>query len=110
MAYFKIMEPNKSPKYIKEIDRVNTKLKFSKNYKGCFQQDYGFFADSEAAYLRFHFMKEYPELKYMKIVDSWEEENGNGNDIQEFPNAIEEDAPENMEAANVNAFAEEILA
>ena len=73
MAYFKIVEPNKDPKYIKEIDRANTKLKFSKNRKGCFQQDSGFFADSEAMYLKFHFKEEYPELEYMKIVDEWEE-------------------------------------
>jgi len=74
MAYFKINQPNQPTKWIKSIDRANGTLEFSTDRKGCFQQDYGFFADSEFAYLIFHFTKEYPELQYMTIDDEWYDE------------------------------------
>jgi len=67
MAYFKIAEPNKDVKYIKSIDRANATLEFSPTKDGCFQQDSGFFADSELQYLKFHFTKKYPELEYVSI-------------------------------------------
>lgn len=71
MAYFKITEPNKNPKWIKSIDRANGTLEFSENRDGCFQQDSGFFADSEFAYLKFHFTEAYPELEHMTIDTDW---------------------------------------
>lgn len=67
MAYFKIDEPGHPTKYIKSIDRANGTLEFSEDREGCFQQDSGFFADSEFAYLKFHFTEAYPELQYMSI-------------------------------------------
>ena len=67
MAYFKISEPGHPIKYIKEIDRANGTLEFSEDKKGCFQQDSGFFAESEFSYLMFHFKEAYPELEYMTI-------------------------------------------
>lgn len=71
MAYFKISQPNKPTKWIKSIDRANGTLEFSEDRNGCFQQDSGFFADSEAAYLKFHFKEAYPEIEYMTIDTSW---------------------------------------
>jgi hypothetical protein len=71
MAYFKIKEPNKPTKWIKSIDRANGTLEFATDKHGCFQQDSGFFADSEFAYLMFHFKKDYPELQYMSIDCSY---------------------------------------
>lgn len=72
MAYFKIKEPNKKPKWIKSIDRANGTLEFSENTDGCFQQSSGFYANSEFAYLKFHFTEAYPELAYMEIdTSSW---------------------------------------
>ena len=71
MAYFKIEEPGHAVKYIKNIDRANGTLEFSESKAGCFQQDSGFFADSELAYLKFHFTEAYPELKYMTIDNDW---------------------------------------
>ena len=71
MAYFKINQPNQPPKWIKEIDRANGILEFSTDRKDCFQQDSGFFADSEFAYLKFHFTEAYPELEYMSIDTDW---------------------------------------
>lgn len=71
MAYFKITEPNKNPKWIKTIDRANGTLEFSEDRNGCFQQDSGFFADSEFAYLKFHFTEAYPELEHMTIDTDW---------------------------------------
>ena len=71
MAYFKIQEPNKPIKYIKKIDRANGTLEFSETRDGCFEQDSGFYANSEFAYLKFHFTEAYPELEYMKIDDVW---------------------------------------
>jgi len=71
MAYFKISEPGHPIKYIKEIDRANGTLEFSEDKKGCFQQDSGFFADSEFSYLMFHFKEAYPELEYMTIDNDY---------------------------------------
>lgn len=99
MAYFKISQPNKPTKWIKSIDRANGTLEFSEDRNGCFQQDSGFFADSEAAYLKFHFKEAYPEIEYMTIDTSWnakEDEYMVGAPIQEVPNdpnEVEEDAP-----------------
>lgn len=94
MAFFKINEPNKRVKWIKSIDRANGKLEFSQNREECFQQDGGFFANSEAAYLKFHFMEEYPELKYMEIDDSY----GYWPDTEEAPNEPNEQAPNEQRA------------
>ena len=67
MAFFKINEPNKPIKWIKNVDRVHGTLEFSLCRDDCYQQDSGFFADSELEYLNFHFKKKYPELEYMTI-------------------------------------------
>ena len=94
MAYFKIQEPNKPVKYIKNIDRANGTLEFSENRDGCFQQESGFYADSEFAYLKFHFTEAYPELQYMTIDNDWTMDEAV---IQEAPNdpwALEEAAPQ----------------
>ena len=88
MAYFKIAEPGHAVKYIKEIDRANGTLEFSEDRNGCFQQDSGFFADSEFAYLMFHFKEAYPELQYMTIDTNWyasnDEEQLVGEAVQEL--------------------------
>lgn len=82
MAYFKIEQPNQAPKWIKSIDRANGTLEFStERTKDCFQQDSGFFADSEADYLRFHFTEAYPELQYMTIDTSYGTSYGGNWDI-----------------------------
>lgn len=86
MAYFKITEPNKNPKWIKTIDRANGTLEFSEDRNGCFQQDSGFFADSEFAYLKFHFTEAYPELEHMTIDTDWHTNTQGGFAIAETPN------------------------
>jgi hypothetical protein len=99
MAYFKIAEPGKAIKYIKEIDRANGTLEFSENRDGCFQQDSGFFADSEFAYLMFHFKEAYPELQYMTIDTNWKSE---GTQVNEQPwGEIDAEAEETPQLANV---------
>ena len=107
MAYFKIAEPGKAIKYIKEIDRANGTLEFSENRDGCFQQDSGFFADSEFAYLMFHFKEAYPELQYMTIDTNWKSEGTQGAAVlQEAPNEqlwdeIDAEVEEAPQPANV---------
>ena len=95
MAYFKIEQPNQPPKWIKSIDRANCTLEFTtERTNDCFQQDSGFFADSELAYLKFHFTEAYPELQYMTIDNDWTMDEAV---IQEAPNdpwALEEAAPQ----------------
>ena len=73
MAYFKVNEPNKAPKWIKSIDRANGTLEFSDTKEGCFQQDSGFFANSELDYLKFHFTEAYPEIKYLEVDTTYDE-------------------------------------
>lgn len=93
MAYFKINEPNKNPKWIKNIDRANGTLEFSEDRNGCFQQDSGFFADSEFAYLKFHFTEAYPELQYMSIDTSCRPIEGGFNVAQPIMQIEEEEEP-----------------
>lgn len=106
MAYFKITEPNKNPKWIKTIDRANGTLEFSENRDGCFQQDSGFFADSEFAYLKFHFTEAYPELEYMTIDTDWHTNIpwGNGDVGMDVAALVEMDE----EAAPINQVAEPV--
>ena len=105
MAYFKIEQPNQPTKWIKSIDRVNGTLEFSETRDGCFQQDSGFFADSELAYLKFHFTEAYPELEYLSVDCSYGRRNPTApinnvvGQIQEAPNE-----PQLVEGAYVNEF------
>ena len=71
MAYFKITEPNKPPKWIKEVDGANGTLTFQDEREGAHCEDEGFFADSEFEYIKHHFTEKYPELEYMHIDSSW---------------------------------------
>ena len=93
MAYFKIDEPGHPTKYIKNIDRANGTLEFSEDRNGCFQQDSGFFADSEFAYLKFHFTEAYPELQYMSIDNGYRNSWTIGGAEPVAVGGIEEDAP-----------------
>ena len=102
MAYFKIEQPNQPTKWIKSIDRANGTLEFSETRDGCFQQDSGFFADSELAYLKFHFTEAYPELEYLSVDCSYGRrnvtiQNNIGVQIQEAQNE-----PQPLEGAYVN--------
>ena len=98
MAYFKINEPNKPVKYIKSIDRANGTLEFSESKDGCFQQDSGFFADSELAYLKFHFTEAYPELEYLTVDTSY---NHAATWAIEDLAPVEEDAPRPLVGVNI---------
>ena len=71
MAYFKITEPNKPSKWIKEVDGANGTLTFQDEREGAHCEDEGFFADSEFDYIKHHFTEKYPELEYMHIDSSW---------------------------------------
>lgn len=71
MAYFKITEPNKPSKWIKEVDGANGTITFQDEREGAHYEDEGFFADSEFEYIKHHFTEKYPELEYMHIDSSW---------------------------------------
>jgi hypothetical protein len=83
MAYFRIDEPNKPTKYIKNVDGANTTLEFTDTTDGAFFKDEGFFADSEKEFLMFHFKEKYPELQYMTIYNGYKYE-------MEMPHAVQE--------------------
>ena len=73
MAYFRIKEPNEPTKYIKSVDGANGTLEFTRNRREAMYRDCGFFADSDFEFIKFHFMKEYPEIQYMDIDDGYSE-------------------------------------
>lgn len=108
MAYFKIAEPNKNPKWIKNIDRANGTLEFSENRDGCFQQDSGFFADSELAYLKFHFTEAYPELQYMTIDTSWRTNQNNMADEGHWEEVAVPQAPIDPQPINQIEYAVDV--
>ena len=84
MAYFKITEPNKPSKWIKEVDGANGTLTFQTTREGAHCEDEGFFADSEFEYIKHHFIEAYPELEYMTIDSEWGDY---GEDAQEAEEA-----------------------
>ena len=70
MAYFKINEPNKKTKWIKNVDNENGTLTFSstcEGYEGLYSRSSGIIADSELKRIKFHFKEKYPELEYLEI-------------------------------------------
>jgi hypothetical protein len=71
MAYFKISEPNKPIKWIKDVDSANGTLTFQNSRDGAHFEDEGFFAESEMDYIKFHFKEKYPELEYVSIDSEW---------------------------------------
>jgi hypothetical protein len=73
MAFFRIDEPNKPTKWIKDVDRANGTLEFTEDRDDSdFERDSGFFADSELDYLKFHFTDEYPEMKYCTVDNDYD--------------------------------------
>lgn len=82
MAYFKINEPNKEVKYIKDVDRQNEILTFSTSKSKCYQEDEGFYADSAFDFLMFHFKDKYPELQYMEIDTKYAYEEDAGTEVE----------------------------
>ena len=102
MAYFKISEPNKPTKWIKEVDGANGTITFQNNKDGAYYEDEGFFADSEFDYIKHHFTEKYPELKYMTIDSSYgdykEDENDNVEVHREAIEIVDADEPIAAEA------------
>ena len=110
MAYFKINEPNKEPKWIKSVDTANGTLEFQNSRDNAWYKDSGFFADSEAQFLKFHFKEQYPELEYLSVDCSYGRQNETepinhlvGQQIQDMPVApndpwvvVEEEAPQHI--------------
>lgn len=75
MSTFRIDEPNKPQKWIKTVDDKNGMLTFSTKKEGCYARSCGIIADSEGQRLKFLFKEKYPELKYLKVDDSYRYKN-----------------------------------
>ena len=71
MAHFIIKDPNNGTKWIKNVDGANGTIEFQDSSKDAYYRDSGFFADSEFEFIKFHFIKQYPELEYMQIDNGW---------------------------------------
>jgi hypothetical protein len=71
MAYFRIDEPNKKTKWIKNVDEANCKLEFCYSRNEAYSRSDGIIANSTFQYLKFHFTEEYPELQYMTKDSYW---------------------------------------
>lgn len=68
MAYFKIEEPGKAEKYIKDVDTENCKLTFQNTSNGAYSRSSGIIADSMRDFIKFHYKEQHPEVKYLKVV------------------------------------------
>lgn len=71
MAYFKVSEPNQPTKYVKEVDNANGTLTFTTSRNDAYSRSSGIIANSERDRLEFLFKKDYPELKYLKVDESY---------------------------------------
>lgn len=65
MGKFVIREPNKSPKWIKKIDKVNETLEFTNNEDEAYYRDGDFYTRAELDFIKFHFKRKYPEIEYI---------------------------------------------
>lgn len=72
MAKFKIEEPGKADKWVKNIDRVNQAIEFTTDEAEAYVRDGGFYPGAELNYIKHYFMEEHPELEYCKVVDGWD--------------------------------------
>lgn len=72
MAYFKITEPQKEEKWIKEVNLKDGTLEFTEKLDNrCHYKDDGFYADAEVGFLKFHFREKYPEIEYVTQESRW---------------------------------------
>ena len=54
--------------FIKSIDKHNAVIEFTKHDDEAYERDGGFYVRSEIEFLQFHFIDEYPCLKYAQEV------------------------------------------
>ena len=52
--------------FIKDIDKTNTKLTFTKNVDEAYERPSGFYVESEIDFLKFHFKDEYPCVEFAR--------------------------------------------
>jgi hypothetical protein len=71
MAFFIIKEPNKAPKYIKDVNGAEGTIEFTEDQAEAYYKDSGFFADSEFEFIKFHFKEKYPEIEFMEIDNGY---------------------------------------
>ena len=67
MAIFKIEQPGKPVKWIKDIDRENHTLEFTEDSAQAYDRDGCFYPKAELGYIKFHFGEQYPEVEYCTI-------------------------------------------
>jgi hypothetical protein len=67
MATFKISEPNKKVKWVKDVNEHDGILTFTENRNEGYQRSSGIIANSTLQYLKFHFGEEYPEMEYCTV-------------------------------------------
>ena len=63
---YKISEPNKPTKWIKEVNEHDGTLTFQDHRDGAYCRSSGIIGNSTYDYLKFHFTEMYPELKYLE--------------------------------------------
>lgn len=71
MGRFKIEEPGKRTKWVKNIDKVNETLEFTENEREAYYRDGDFYTKSELDFIKFHFKDKYPEVEYAKVSGSY---------------------------------------
>ena len=71
MAHIQILGSHESHDgmYIKEIDKKNAKLTFTKKVEEAYYRSSGFYAESERDFVKYHFKKEYPFVAYARVID-----------------------------------------
>lgn len=67
MGRFKIEEPGKRAKFIKNIDKVNETLEFTEKESEAYYRDGDFYTRSELDFIKFHFKDKYPEVEYARV-------------------------------------------
>lgn len=58
-------------KYIKSIDKANSKLEFTNDINKAYERESGFYVNAEIDFLQFHFQEQYPCLEYAKAVSHY---------------------------------------
>ena len=71
MAVFKIEEPGKPVKWVKDIDKVNQKITFTTDESEAYVRDGGFYPNAELQFIKHYFMEEFPELEHWVVEGGW---------------------------------------
>lgn len=67
MGKFVIKEPNGNVQWVKAIDTANGTIEFTNKESEAYRRDGDYYSKAEGEFIKFNFIKEHPQLQYLKV-------------------------------------------